>query len=123
MLVVTRFDVPEDEAETFQAQAQAALDAFAVRPGHLRGRVGRATDTPTAWVLATEWESVGAYRRSLSSYDVKVDAAPLLARGRDEPSAYEVLLATDGGPTTATRSLRAKDADVSAIGESSGPPR
>ncbi len=117
MLVVTRFDVPEDEAEIFAAQAKAALDAFAVRPGHLRGRVGRASDAPTAWVLVTEWESVGAYRRSLSAYDVKVDAAPLLARGRDEPSAYEVLLATDGGPATASRSLRAQDADVAAIGD------
>lgn len=120
---MTRFQVPEDEADTFRAQAQAALDAFAVRPGHLRGRVGRATDAPTAWVLVTEWESVGAYRRSLSAYDVKVEAAPLLARGQDEPSAYEVLVATDGGPATAARSRRAHDADVAAVGESSGPSR
>ncbi len=116
MLVVTRFDVPEDEADAFVGQAQAALDVFAVRPGHLRGRVGRATDTPTAWVLVTEWESVGAYRRSLSAYDVKVEAAPLLSRCRDEPSAYEVLLATDGGPSVSARSGRAADADVTAIG-------
>jgi hypothetical protein len=50
----------------------------------VRGRIGRAADDPTAWVLTTEWEGVGAYRRSLSAYDVKVDAAPLLALGRDE---------------------------------------
>ena len=55
VLVVTRFDVPEDEAGTFLQQARAALAAFAARPGYLRGRVGRAADDPTAWVLTTEW--------------------------------------------------------------------
>ena len=48
VLVVTRFDVPEDEAGAFLPQAQAALAAFAARPGYLRGRVGRAADDPRA---------------------------------------------------------------------------
>ena len=105
MLVVTRFEVPEDAAEAFLPKAEAALAAFAARPGYLRGRVGRAADDPTAWVLMTEWAGVGAYRRSLSSYDVKVDAAPLLSLGCDEPSAFEVLVSDDG----ATPSDRAPD--------------
>jgi quinol monooxygenase YgiN len=117
MLVVTRFDVPESEATSFLPQAQAALAAFAARPGYLRGRVGRAADDPTAWVLTTEWEGVGAYRRSLSAYDVKVDAAPLLARGRDEPSAFELLLSDEA----TAASGRAADAATSGVGRSSGP--
>ena len=122
MIVVTRFDVPEDAATAFLTRAQAALAAFAGRPGFLRGRVGRAADDPTAWVLATEWEGVGAYRRSLSAYEVKVDAAPLLGEGRDEPSAFEVLHAQDLAQPGVTRtSLRAVDAATSRIGESSGP--
>jgi len=121
MLVVTRFDVPEAEAATFLPRAQAALAAFAARPGYLRGRVGRAADEPSAWVLTTEWEGVGAYRRSLSAYDVKVDAAPLLALGRDEPSAFEVLVADDGGTTEQSPSRRAADADETGVGTSSGP--
>ncbi len=119
MLVVTRFDVPESESAAFLLQARAALAAFAARPGYLRGRVGRAADDPTAWVLTTEWEGVGAYRRSLGAYEVKVDAAPLLARGRDEPSAFEVLLSEDG----TLPSRRAADAARTAVGESSGPAR
>ena len=114
---MTRFDVPEDEAAGFLPQAQAALAAFAARPGYVRGRVGRAADDPTAWVLTTEWDGVGAYRRSLSAYDVKVDAAPLLARGRDEPSAFEVLVSDDG----ASPSRRAADAGSAGVGSSSGP--
>jgi len=121
MLVVTRFDVPEGEAPTFLPRAQAALAAFAARPGYLRGRVGRAADDPTAWVLTTEWEGVGAYRRSLSAYDVKVDAAPLLALGRDEPSAFEVLVSDDGVTAEQSPSRRAADADETGVGTSSGP--
>jgi len=117
VLVVTRFEVPEADAASFLPQAQAALQAFAARPGYVRGRVGRAADDPTAWVLTTEWVGVGAYRRSLSSYDVKVDAAPLLSRGRDEPSAFEILLSDEG----TSSSGRAVDADTVGLGEASGP--
>jgi len=117
VIVVTRFDVPEDSASAFLEQAKVALAAFAARPGYVRGRIGRAADEPTAWVLTTEWEGVGAYRRSLSSYDVKVDAAPLLGQGRDEPSAFEVLHGDEGS----TPSRRAADAARSNIGESAAP--
>ena len=121
VLVVTRFDVPEQESSTFLPRAQAALAAFAARPGYVRGRIGRAADDPTAWVLSTEWEGVGAYRRSLSSYDVKVDAAPLLSLGRDEPSAFEVLHADEGAGAVSSTSRRAADAERANVGESSGP--
>ncbi len=120
--MVTRFDVPAEDGPTFLPQAQKALAAFAARPGFLRGRVGRAADDPTAWVLTTEWDGVGAYRRSLSAYDVKVDAATLLGRGRDEPSAFEVLISEDAAQPAATLpSRRAADAASASIGGSSGP--
>ena len=116
--MVTRFDVPEGESAAFLPKAQAALAAFAARPGYVRGRIGRAADDPTLWVLTTEWTGVGAYRRSLSAYDVKVDAAPLLSLGRDEPSAYEVLVSDGDAPAS---SGRAVDADQVGVGEASGP--
>ena len=118
MLVVTRFDAVGPD---FADLAQAALEAFAGRPGFLRGRVGRAADDPSAWVLTTEWDGVGSYRRSLGAYEVKVHAAPLLAQGHDEPSAFEVLRAVDGGASAVQVSRRAADADVVGLGEASGP--
>ena len=118
--MVTRFDVPEGESASFLPRAQAALAAFAARPGYVRGRVGRAADDPSAWLLTTEWTGVGAYRRSLSAYDVKVDAAPLLSLGRDEPSAFEVLVSSgDGEPAGPSR--LAVDAGQVGVGEASGP--
>ena len=123
VLVVTRFDVPAADAAGFLDRARAALAAFAGRPGFVRGRIGRAADDPQAWVLTTEWDGVGSYRRSLSSYEVKVDAAPLLAQGRDEASAFEVLVADDAATTSTSVSRRATDAGSGGVGEASGPAR
>jgi hypothetical protein len=117
VLVVTRFVVPEEAGEQFLADARRALAALAARPGYRSGRVGRAVDDPTAWLVQSEWDGVGVYRRALSAYDVKVDAAPLLGLARDEVSAYEVLV-SDDGPATAevVASARAVDADSAAPG-------
>lgn len=113
MLVVNRFVVPDDEAGAdFAERATTALEALAARPGYLRGELGRAYDDPTHWSLVTEWESVGAYRRALGGFDVKVHATPLLAQSVDEPSAYEILVhAGTDGAVIRTASDRAPDTD------------
>jgi quinol monooxygenase YgiN len=108
VLVVNRFRVGADEAAEFTDRAGNALAALAARPGYLRGELGRAYDDPEHWALVTEWESVGAYRRALGGFDVKVTATPLLAQSFDEPSAYEILARTDlAGTVTTTASDRA----------------
>jgi heme oxygenase (mycobilin-producing) len=116
VLVTTRFRVPEAEGETFLADARRALAALAARPGFRNGRVGRAVEDPEAWVVHSEWDGVGAYRRALSAYDVKVYAAPLLGRAVNEPSAYEVLFADGDDAVAEGTSARALDADTAAPG-------
>ena len=91
-----RFRVPDGGGAQFLEQAQAALRALAVRPGYVDGGVGRATDDPTLWLMSLRWESVGAYRRALSGYDVKVAAVPLLSTAIDEPTAFEMLADAEG---------------------------
>ncbi|HEX5088461.1 MAG TPA: antibiotic biosynthesis monooxygenase family protein [Nocardioides sp.] len=91
MLVVSRFRVPVEDGESFRADLAAAHEVLAACAGFVEGRVGRNVDDPELWVLTTRWDSVGAYRRALSSYDVKLHAIPLLSRALDEPSAYEVV--------------------------------
>jgi heme oxygenase (mycobilin-producing) len=91
VLVVMRFTVPADSAADFLLKANAALDVLAVRPGWRSARIGRATDDGDLWTVTTEWDSVGAYRRALGDYDVKVTAVPLLSLALDEPSAFEVV--------------------------------
>jgi quinol monooxygenase YgiN len=100
------------QAGHFQAAAEQALRLLAERPGFVRGTVGRATDDPGSWLLLTEWESVGAYRRGLGGYQVKLLATPLLAQALDQPSAFEQLLSIgEDGQEITRRSDRADDAD------------
>ena len=108
MIVVMQF-VTDDEA-VFVEQLEVALTTLAARPGYVAGRAGRSTDEPDAWILVTEWASVGAYRRALGNYDVKLYATPLLAQALDRPSAFEELLGVDGsGVVTRQSSDRAEN--------------
>ena len=90
MIVVNRFRVPAEQQERFRADLHAAAGGAGLSdPASRAAGWGRNTDDPELWVLTTEWESVGAYRRALSAYDVKLTAVPVLSRAIDEPSAYE----------------------------------
>lgn len=91
MLVVARFTVPEAEESGFRQRVEGAVAALAGRPGHVRSRLARALDDPTAWTLVSEWESVGAYRRALGNADVRMASAPLMGSVEQEPTSYEVL--------------------------------
>lgn len=90
MLVVNRFRAGEDPA-ALRAALERVHALLAAQRGYVDGRLGRNLDDPDLWVLTTRWEHVGAYRRALSSYDVKLHGVPVLSRALDEPSAYEVV--------------------------------
>ena len=96
MIVVLRFDVAAGEEGQFQEDARTALAILAALPGWRSGRLGRAADQATRWVLVTEWDGAGAYRRAISSYEVKTRLVPFLSRAVDEASAYEIVEAVDG---------------------------
>ncbi|MEQ6903049.1 antibiotic biosynthesis monooxygenase [Nocardioides sp. YIM 152588] len=92
MLVVNRFRAAGAPAgERLREDLEAAHGLLAACRGYVGGHVGRNLDEPDLWVLSTLWESVGAYRRALSSYDVKAGAVPILSHALDEPSAYELV--------------------------------
>jgi hypothetical protein len=102
----------DEDEQDFQQRAYAALRVLAGCTGYLAGSVGRATDDAAAWLLLTQWQTVGSYRRALGSYQVKLVATPLMAQALDLPSAFEELLVIDqAGAETESGSDRAGDAD------------
>ena len=118
MLVVTRFTIDEADAESFEQRCRTALAALAARPGYRGGRIARAVDVPESWLLICEWDNIGSYRRSLSGFDVKMAATPLLAQAAAEPSGYEVLFEDGPGADSSVRvSDRARDAATVGVGE------
>lgn len=90
VLVVNRFRAGEDPA-SLRADLERVHDLLAARPGYAGGTLGRNLDEPDLWVLTTRWDNVGAYRRALSSYELKLHGVPVLSRAIDEPGAYEVV--------------------------------
>ena len=91
MIVVQRFRVDDPGAAEFRAGVEMALTVLARQAGYVDGHVGRNVDDPTLWLLQTQWDGPGAYRRALSAYEVKMHAWQLLGQALDEPSAYELV--------------------------------
>lgn len=90
VLMVARLR-PASDDDTFREAVRNAIEAMAARPGHLSSRLARALDDPSVWVVVSEWENVGSYRRALSSYDVKMLSGALMAAVVPEPTAFEVI--------------------------------
>ena len=88
MISVTHFAAT---APDFGERARATLAALAARPGYLRGTLARSTDSDDAWLLVTEWENVGSYRRALGAYEVKLQT-PVLGAAMDLPTAFEPIV-------------------------------
>ncbi|WP_026922859.1 hypothetical protein [Glycomyces arizonensis] len=109
MLVLYRFAVDQSETEDFSRDAEAALAALASCDGYVRGGLGHAVDEDATWMLWTEWIGIGAYRRALSSYQVKM-STPLLSRALPEASGFEVFAeCAPGGEPARTGSDRSDD--------------
>lgn len=94
MLAVNRLRSFGDADEQVTDELSVLIDVLAGMPGFRAARAGRCIDEPDVWLLLSEWESVGTYRRALSSHAVKASGYPVFVRIVDEPGAYEVLLST-----------------------------
>ncbi|GAA2675801.1 MULTISPECIES: antibiotic biosynthesis monooxygenase family protein [Actinosynnema] len=122
MLLVCRFDVPEEAAEQFTARAAEALALLTAQPGCLRADLARSMDEPDRYALTAEFESVVAYRRALSPFPVREAVVPLLSEAIAEQSGtYEPLLAASGGEVDRRTSLVASDAFTVRLGEAAEP--
>jgi len=93
VLAVNRLRADGDAEEQITGELAVLIDVFMTLSGFLWARAGRCLDEPDVWILLTEWESVGTYRRALSSHAVKTTGYPVFVRIVDEPGAYDVLLA------------------------------
>lgn len=120
LVVIWRFVVPNRTGDRFALDMQDVVDVMASCQGCSTVDLGRATDDTTLWSLSSSWESVGEYRRALSSYDFKVRAVPMLLGAADEPSAFETLYGRRGQTVVSAPSARAAESDNSRLGGASG---
>ena len=117
-IVLNRF---RTDSPDFPVAARAAIAALADCTGFVDAHLGQSTDEADLRTITTRWVSVGAYRRALSSFEVKMTAIPLLSTAIDESSAYEVVhYRSPEGFVDAVTGL-ALDAGSIGLGEAAGP--
>lgn len=121
IVVISRFSVPAESAEAFARDARAAIAVLAQRPGFIDARIGQSTDEESLRVIVTTWEGVGAYRKALSNYEVKMSAIPFLSLAIDESSAFEVVHSRTPDGAVDSLSGLAADAGSIGLGSASGP--
>ncbi|GLZ33968.1 hypothetical protein Lesp02_61560 [Lentzea sp. NBRC 105346] len=120
MLLVCRFRV--SDPGPFADRARKALELLTKQPGCTKAQLSRSTDDDDRWVLTAEFDSVVAYRRAMSPFDVREHVIPLLSEAEtDAPAMYEPLLTAVDGETTERVSLLAEDAFTVRLGEAGGP--
>lgn len=99
----------------------SAIMTLAQQRGCLAASLGQSTDEADLLLLRTEWAGVGAYRKALSAYEVKVSVVPLLSQAVDESSAFETIRLWDGERVVSSTSGLAADADGVRLGSASAP--
>lgn len=114
-VVITRYRVEDFEA--WLPEARAALAPLVTQDWCLGGDICAAVDDPHLAVITTQWPTVGAYRRAMSSFDVKMHTVPLLSMAVDEPTAFEVIHHNDPHGAQEFASARALDADSVGLGD------
>lgn len=107
--MISRYRIAPADREQFVSDAERAIDVLAAQHGFLSASIGQSTDESGLLLIRSEWVGVGAYRRALSSYDVKVSAVPLLSTAVDESSAFEVVRNWSDGEKSSAASGRAAD--------------
>ena len=120
MLVITRHRVNAENMREWLEIAKAAIAPLATRPGCQSVQIGMATDEADLVVIVSAWESVGAYRKALSNFDVKAQSIPFLSTAVDESSAFEVVFESRDGTVREVEPARAWDADSIGLGEAAG---
>ena len=92
---------------------------LATYDGFVDARLARAIDDDRIIVMDMGWATVGAYRRALSSYEVKVAVVPVISQAIDEATAFEVLHVTDSAGVVDAAGALAADAHSVSLGEAS----
>ena len=116
MLVITRYRVPQEEATAFAARAREAIAILAESAGFVGASLGQSVDDASLRTITLRWTGVGAYRRALSRYEVKLAVVPFLSMAIDEPTAFEVVHERDGSGVREAGSALAADAGDVGLG-------
>ncbi len=79
--------------------ARDALEILQRHSGFISANIFHSADEPQHYLVQSDWQDVGSYRRAMGSMDSKLGVWPFLADVQDEVTAFEKLFTMDSNST------------------------
>jgi hypothetical protein len=91
------FDV--DGESKWNENARSALVILQRQSGFISANIFHSADEPQRYLVQSDWQDVGSYRRAMGSMDSKLGVWPFLADMKDDITAFEKLFSMTGDST------------------------
>ena len=110
--VIAQLVVPEGDRAQFDQGYVRVGELVAQSPGFLSSELGQSTDSLQDLTLIHRWEGVGAYRKFLSRYEVKLEVIPFLSKFTKESVTVEIINDSQSDMSQRAASSLAPDAQT-----------
>jgi quinol monooxygenase YgiN len=110
--VVAQLVVPEEKRNAFDQGFDRMCELFTQSLGFLSSELGQSTDSLEDLTLIHRWADVGAYRKFLSRYEVKLDVIPFLSTFTQDSVTVEIISDSRSSHAESRASSLAADAQT-----------
>jgi hypothetical protein len=89
--VIAQLVVPADARGHFDQGCERMVELCGESPGFLSSELGQSTDSLEDFTLIHRWADVGAYRKFLGRYDIKLEVIPFLSTFTKDSVTVEII--------------------------------
>ena len=118
--VVVQLVVPAAERARFEQGCERMVELCAESPGFLSSELGQSTDSLEDFTLIHRWADVGAYRKFLSRYEIKLEVIPFLSTFTKDSVTVEIIMDSQSDRVESGISSLASDAQTFDRGSTHG---
>lgn len=110
--VVAQLVVPKEKRDAFDQGFDRMCELLTQSHGFLSSELGQSTDSLEDLTLIHRWADVGAYRKFLSRYEVKLDVIPFLSTFTQDAVTVEIISDSRSSNVVSGTSSLAADAQT-----------
>jgi quinol monooxygenase YgiN len=90
--VIAQLAVPASSKAQFEQGYERMVELCSQSPGFLSSELGQSTDSLEDFTLIHRWSGVGAYRKFLSRYEIKLEVIPFLSTFTKDSVTVEIIM-------------------------------
>jgi quinol monooxygenase YgiN len=110
--VIVQLVVPGGARVQFEQAYERMGELCAQSPGFLSSELGQSTDSLEDFTMIHRWADVGAYRKFLSRYEVKLEVIPFLSTFTKDSVTVEIIMDSQSDRVESGTSSLALDAQT-----------